>query len=164
MCDATSGTAAAMVGDERPRRNHKSDMPQKTILVVEDDKDHLTIASALLRYYGYNVLEAMNANDGIKLALERMPNLILMDLQLPEMNGIEALKVLRSDPRTSRIPAVPYTSFYDLYREQLFNLGFNMHIPKTFTPGSLQRAVVELIGEPNSEATKPAPAKDSVRT
>jgi two-component system cell cycle response regulator DivK len=134
-------------------------MPQKTVLVVEDDKDHLTIASALLRYYGYNVLEAMNANDGIKLALERTPDLVLMDLQLPEMNGIEALKVLRSDPRTSRIPAVPYTSFYDLYREQLVNLGFTMHIPKTFTPGSLQRAVVELIGEPNSEATKPARAK-----
>jgi two-component system cell cycle response regulator DivK len=124
-------------------------MQQKTILVVEDDKDHLTIASALLRYYGYNVLEAMNANDGIKLAIERKPDLILMDLQLPEMNGIEALKVLRSDARTGAIPAVPYTSFYDLYREQLSNLGFRGHIPKTFTPGSLQRAVVELIGEPN---------------
>lgn len=125
-------------------------MQQKTILVVEDDKDHLTIAAALLRYYGYAVLEAMNANDGIKLAINQSPDLILMDLQLPEMNGIEALKVLRSDPRTREIPAVPYTSFYDLYREQLANLGFTAHIPKTFTPGSLQRAVVELIGEPNS--------------
>jgi CheY-like chemotaxis protein len=92
----------------------------------------------------------MNANDGIKLAIERTPDLILMDLQLPEMNGIEALKVLRSEPRTSNIPAVPYTSFYDLYREQLANLGFTMHIPKTFTPGSLQRAVVEIIGEPRT--------------
>ena len=127
----------------------KSAMQQKTILVVEDDKDHLTIAAALLRYYGYNVLEAMNANEGIKLALEHHPDLILMDLQLPEMNGIEALKVLRSDPRTQNIPAVPYTSFYDLYREQLSNLGFERHIPKTFTPGSLQRAVVEIIGEPH---------------
>jgi two-component system cell cycle response regulator DivK len=124
-------------------------MQQKTILVVEDDKDHLTIAAALLRYYGYAVLEAMNANDGIKLAIERKPDLILMDLQLPEMNGIEALKVLRADPRTRNIPAMPYTSFYDLYREQLSNLGFTGHIPKTFTPGSLQRAVVDLIGEPN---------------
>lgn len=123
-------------------------MQQKTILVVEDDKDHLTIAAALLRYYGYNVLEAINANDGIKLALERRPDLILMDLQLPEMNGIEALKMLRTDTRTHNIPAVPYTSFYDLYREQLANLGFERHIPKTFTPGSLQRAVVEIIGEP----------------
>ncbi|HEY0671701.1 MAG TPA: response regulator [Longimicrobiales bacterium] len=125
-------------------------MQPKTILVVEDDKDHLTIAAALLRYYGYNVLEAMNAHDGIQLAIDQQPDLILMDLQLPEMNGIEALKMLRSDPRTASIPAVPYTSFYDLYREQLSNLGFSGHIPKTFTPGSLQRAVVELIGEPNS--------------
>lgn len=125
-------------------------MPQKTILVVEDDRDHLTIAAALLRYYGYAVLEAMNANEGIALAAQRRPDLILMDLQLPEMNGIEALKVLRSDPRTKDIPAVPYTSFYDLYREQLANLGFHAHIPKTFTPGSLQRAVADLIGEPNS--------------
>jgi CheY-like chemotaxis protein len=124
-------------------------MQQKTILVVEDDKDHLTIAAALLRYYGYAVLEAMNAHDGIELAIERTPDLILMDLQLPQMNGIEALKVLRSDPRTQNIPAVPYTSFYDLYREQLSNLGFTGHIPKTFTPGSLQRAVVEIIGEPD---------------
>ncbi len=125
-------------------------MPQKTILVVEDDRDHLTIAAALLRYYGYEVLEAMNAIEGIQLAIERQPHLILMDLQLPEMNGIEALKVLRSDARTQNIPAMPYTSFYDLYREQLHNLGFTGHIPKTFTPGSLQRAVAELIGDPTS--------------
>ena len=124
-------------------------MRQKTILVVEDDKDHLTIASALLRYYGYQVLEAKDAGEGIKQAIEMRPDLILMDLQLPEMNGIEALKVLRSDQRTANIPAVPYTSFYDLYREQLGNLGFERHIPKTFTPGSLQRAVVEIIGEPH---------------
>lgn len=131
--------------------NHtRTDMPQKTILVVEDDRDHLTIAAALLRYYGYQVLEAMSANEGIKLAIERQPDLILMDLQLPEMNGIEALKVLRSDARTKAIPAMPYTSFYDLYREQLANLGFKGHIPKTFTPGSLQRAVAELIGDPAS--------------
>ena len=123
-------------------------MHPKTILVVEDDKDHLTIAAALLRYYGYNVLEAMTANEGIQLAIDEQPDLVLMDLQLPEMNGIEALKVLRADQRTRNIPAVPYTSFYDLYREQLSNLGFRHHIPKTFTPGSLQRAVVELIGEP----------------
>ena len=125
-------------------------MPQKTVLVVEDDKDHLTIAAALLRYYGYDVIEAMNAADGIDIAVERQPDLILMDLQLPEMNGIDALRVLRSDARTHSIPAVPYTSFYDLYREQLANLGFHSHIPKTFTPGSLQRAVVEIIGEPNN--------------
>ena len=125
-------------------------MQQKTILVVEDDKDHLTIAAALLRYYGYRVLEAKDASEGIKQAIEMVPDLILMDLQLPEMNGIEALKVLRSDARTANIPAVPYTSFYDLYREQLANLGFSRHIPKTFTPGSLQRAVVEIIGEPHS--------------
>jgi CheY-like chemotaxis protein len=125
-------------------------MPQKTILVVEDDKDHLTIAAALLRYYGYNVLEAMNATEGIRAAIEGQPDLILMDLQLPEMNGIEALEALRSDPQTHDIPAVPYTSFYDLYREQLANLGFHSHIPKTFTPGSLQRAVAEMIGEPNT--------------
>ena len=55
-------------------------MPQKTILVVEDDRDHLTIAAALLRYYGYQVLEAMSANEGIKLAIDRQPDLILMDL------------------------------------------------------------------------------------
>ena len=126
-------------------------MQQKTILVIEDDKDHLTIAAALLRYYGYLVLEAVDADSGIKQAIEARPDLILMDLQLPEMNGIEALKVLRSDPRTANIPAVPYTSFYDLYREQLTNLGFHRHIPKTFTPGSLQRAVVEMIGEPHTE-------------
>ena len=124
-------------------------MQQKTILVVEDDRDHLTIAAALLRYYGYNVIEAMSAHEGISMAREAKPDLILMDLQLPEMNGIEALKVLRADPSTHNIPAVPYTSFYDLYREQLANLGFHSHIPKTFTPGSLQRAVVEIIGEPN---------------
>jgi two-component system cell cycle response regulator DivK len=101
-------------------------MQQKTILVVEDDKDHLTIAAALLRYYGYAVLEAMNAHDGIELAIERTPDLILMDLQLPQMNGIEALKVLRADDDTKSIPAIAFTaSAMTEDRQKILEAGFD---------------------------------------
>ena len=76
------------------------------ILIVEDNEMNLKLARDLLQSSGYETIEATTAEDGIRMAKESMPALILMDIQLPGMNGMEALGHLRADPKTGAIPAI----------------------------------------------------------
>ena len=72
------------------------------ILIVEDNEKNLKLVRDVLQVKGYETIEAGTREDGIALAAERQPDLVLMDIQLPGMNGIEALRVLRADPATGR--------------------------------------------------------------
>jgi len=81
-----------------------------TILIVEDNARNMKLVRDILQVKGYATIEATSAEDGIALAQERMPNLILMDIQLPGMNGLDALRVLRSDPRTAHIRSIAITA------------------------------------------------------
>jgi len=76
------------------------------ILIVEDNEKNLKLVRDVLRVKGYATIEATNAEDGIALANAHKPDLILMDIQLPGMNGIDALRVLRADSATAGIPAI----------------------------------------------------------
>jgi two-component system cell cycle response regulator DivK len=85
-------------------------MPGELILIVEDNEKNLKLVRDLLQVTGYRTLESITAEDGILIAKESQPALILMDIQLPGMNGIEALKVLRADPITQKIPVIAVTA------------------------------------------------------
>ena len=80
------------------------------ILIVEDNEMNLKLARDLLQSSGYETIEATTAEDGILMAKESMPALILMDIQLPGMNGMEALGHLRADPKTGAIPVIAVTA------------------------------------------------------
>ena len=80
------------------------------ILIVEDNDKNLKLVRDVLQVKGYQTIEAGTAEDGIELAREHKPDLVLMDIQLPGMNGIEALKVLRADASTARIPVIAVTA------------------------------------------------------
>lgn len=80
------------------------------ILIVEDNEKNLKLARDLLQVSGYSTIEAVTAEDGIRMARESAPALILMDIQLPGMNGIEALGHLRADPVTRDIPVIAVTA------------------------------------------------------
>ena len=80
------------------------------VLIVEDNARNLKLVRDMLQGNGYRTLEAANAQSGIDLALANAPDLILMDIQLPGMNGIDALKALRGDPRTASIPVIAVTA------------------------------------------------------
>ncbi len=86
-------------------------MMKKTVLVVEDNKTNMKLVRTLLTLGGHMVLEAEDAETGIKLAKEARPDLILMDIQLPGMDGLEATAILKQDPDTVDIPIIAITSY-----------------------------------------------------
>ena len=101
------------------------------ILIVEDNDKNMKLARDLLRYHGFDTIEANNAEDGIALAKERIPKLVLMDIQLPGMDGVSALEQLRTDGTTARIPIVAMTaSVMKEDRERFDKAGFDGFITK----------------------------------
>jgi len=101
------------------------------ILIIEDNDKNLKLVRDVLQVKGYATIEAGTAEDGIVLARERKPDLILMDIQLPGMNGIEAIGVLRADPATAAIPVVAVTaSVMPQDRNKITEAGFNAYVGK----------------------------------
>jgi two-component system cell cycle response regulator DivK len=86
-------------------------MTDELILIVEDNEKNLKLTRDVLQFNGFRTLEATAAEDGIALAQAERPDLILMDIQLPGMDGVTALDRLRADPRTAPIPVVALTAY-----------------------------------------------------
>jgi CheY-like chemotaxis protein len=85
-------------------------MPGELVLIVEDNEKNRKLVRDILQVKGYTTIESESAEVGIKLALEKSPALILMDIQLPGIDGITALKQLRADPKTKNIPVIAITA------------------------------------------------------
>src|SRR3989442_15220174 len=85
-------------------------MAGELILIVEDNEKNLKLVRDVLQFKGYQTVEASTGEDGVRLAKERHPALVLMDIQLPGMNGITALGQLRADPATRAIPVIAVTA------------------------------------------------------
>ena len=101
------------------------------ILIIEDNDKNLKLVRDVLQVKGYATIEAGTAEDGIVLARERKPDLVLMDIQLPGMNGIDALKVLRADAVTAGIPVIAVTaSVMQQDRNLITEAGFDGYIGK----------------------------------
>ncbi len=101
------------------------------ILIVEDNPKDLKLARDVLSAKGHEIIDADTAEVGIELALERQPDLILMDVMLPGMNGREAMQVLKADPGTKQIPIIALTSFaMKGDRERLLADGFDDYLAK----------------------------------
>ncbi len=123
------------------------------ILIVEDNEKNLKLVRDVLQVKGYATLEAGTAEDGIRLAAERHPDLILMDIQLPGMNGIDALKVLRADPATAAIPVVAVTaSVMQQDRSQITEAGFDGYIGKPINLKEFLAAVQRTLADRGGRA------------
>ena len=85
-------------------------MANELILIIEDNEKNRKLARDVLQVKGYRTIETETAEEGLKLAVEQSPALILMDIQLPGMDGITALKQLRADPKTKNIRAIAITA------------------------------------------------------
>ena len=106
-------------------------MANELILIVEDNEHNQKLAGDVLRFKGYRVLVAPTAEDGIPMALKEKPDLVLMDIHLPGMNGIEALAKLRADPQTKSIPVFAFTaSVMPQDRKEITSAGFDCFLSK----------------------------------
>lgn len=106
-------------------------MAKKTILVVEDNELNMKLVRSLLTIGKYEIVEASDAETGIKLVREKNPDLILMDIQLPGMDGLTATKIIKTDPVIKHIPVVAFTSFaMDGDEEKAIVVGCTGYITK----------------------------------
>ena len=101
------------------------------VLIVEDNEKNMKLARDILLAKGYQTLEAITGEDGVKLAKEKQPDLILMDIQLPGINGIEAFKQIRAHAPTAKVPVVAVTaSVTPTDRSEINAAGFDAFISK----------------------------------
>ena len=101
------------------------------VLIIEDNEKNMKLARDVLQARGYRTLEAVTGEDGVRLAKEGKPDLVLMDIQLPGINGIDALRQLRADPATARVPIVAFTaSVTPTDRTQITQAGFDGFLSK----------------------------------
>jgi two-component system, cell cycle response regulator DivK len=101
------------------------------ILIVEDNDKNLKLARDVLQYRGFRTLEAVTAADGVAQAQQHQPDLVLMDIQLPDADGISALHRLRMEPATRAIPVVALTaSVMEDDRQRLSAAGFDGYLAK----------------------------------
>jgi two-component system cell cycle response regulator DivK len=106
-------------------------VPGELILVVEDNEKNLKLVRDLLQFNGYHTLDAATAEHGLSLAAEHCPRLILMDIQLPDMDGVTALGRLRAEPRTAMILVVALTAFaMKEDRDRFLRAGFDGYLAK----------------------------------
>jgi CheY-like chemotaxis protein len=121
-------------------------MSGELILIVEDQPLNRKLVRDVLQAKGYRTLETETAEDGLRVALERQPALILMDIQLPGINGIEALKRLRTEPATRAIPVIAVTaSAMQQNRRDILEAGFDGYQPKPINVAAFLSAVREAL-------------------
>jgi two-component system cell cycle response regulator DivK len=122
-------------------------LPRK-ILVVDDNDLSRLLLHDILSHDGFTVLVAENGAEGVKTAWEERPDLILMDLQMPVMNGLEAGKLLRSDPRSQGVRILALSSFNLLEdRDDFFATGFDGYISKPFDIKELLKTVRKYLSD-----------------
>ncbi len=101
------------------------------VLIVEDNGKNLKLVRDILQVKGYETVEATTGEDGIRVATERIPDLVLMDIQLPGMNGIDALHALRARTATANIPVIAVTaSVMQQDRKLIMDAGFDAYVGK----------------------------------
>jgi two-component system cell cycle response regulator DivK len=106
-------------------------MANELILIVEDNAQNLKLARDLLQVHGYRTIEAETGEDGVALAGERTPDLVVMDIHLPGISGIEALVELRAKPATRAVPVIAFTaSVMPQDRSDIIAAGFDAFVSK----------------------------------
>jgi CheY-like chemotaxis protein len=129
-------------------------MAGELILIVEDNEKNRKLVRDVLQFKGYAVVETDTGEEALRLARERTPALILMDIQLPGMNGIEALGHLRGDDRTRRIPVMAVTASAMTHdRQKILAAGFDAYQSKPINVKEFVRAVEGLLARTAGSAT-----------
>ena len=126
-------------------------MLKPTVLLVDDNGENRSIYAMILRHVGYDVVEAADGGEAIVAARRLHPDLVLMDLSMPVIDGWRATQILKSDPATCAIPVVALTA-HDLTSElgRVREIGFDGFLEKPCLPGVVVREVESQIGPPEA--------------
>jgi two-component system cell cycle response regulator DivK len=118
-----------------------------TILIVEDNEKNMKLVRDILRHNGHATVEAATGLDGVRLALEGPPDLILMDIQLPEVSGLEVTKWLKDDPDLKTIPVVAVTAFaMKGDEERIREGGCEAYLSKPISVGKFIETIRHFLG------------------
>jgi two-component system, cell cycle response regulator DivK len=123
-------------------------MSDKTVLYVEDNEYNLKIVRQLLGRTSYRLIEATDGQLGVETALRELPDLILMDIQLPKLSGLDATRRLRADPKTAAIPIIVITSFALSGDDQKAkDAGASAYLAKPYSPRELLQMIRKFVPE-----------------
>ncbi len=102
-----------------------------TILIVEDNDKNMKLVRDILQHHGHRTLEAVTGEEGVRLAVEQRPDLVLMDIQLPDINGIEALARIRARPELDAVPVLAVSaSVMPDEQRRIVDSGFDAYLTK----------------------------------
>jgi two-component system cell cycle response regulator DivK len=123
-------------------------MKDRTVLHIEDNEYNRKIVRQLLSRTTYRLLEAADGEEGLAVAKRELPDLILMDVQLPKLSGLDATRLLRADPRTANIPLVVVTSFaLSGDDRKAIDAGASAYLAKPYSPRDLMALIHRLLPE-----------------
>ncbi len=121
---------------------------QKRILLVEDDPSTIDVMQHELEFLGYEVTVAKNGVEGVEMAISELPDLIVMDIRMPKMDGLRATSLIRDNPKTKSIPILAATvNALPGDREKCLEAGCDGYIAKPFTHRELGAAIKKLLQE-----------------
>ena len=135
-------------------------MAGELILIVEDNDKNRKLVRDVLTFKGYTTIEAETGEAGVRLAQERRPNLVLMDIRLPGIDGMEALRQLRAQPTTREIPVIAMTaSVMNEDRQRIVEAGFDGYQSKPIDVTDFVTAVAQLLDRRRPERQVSGPAR-----
>jgi CheY-like chemotaxis protein len=149
-CEMHCGPTLAVDDTRVSRMRIRMNGNGKTVLLVEDNEDNRIVYSTILRHFGYTVTEALNGEEGISKARAEKPDLILMDISIPIIDGWEATQVLKHDPETHNIPIIALTAHaLASDREKAMEVGCDGYLAKPCEPRAVVAEVQRFLGRDN---------------
>ena len=125
-----------------------------SILIADDYEDNRELLRLMLEIYGHEVREARNGQECVRLAQLEPPDLLLIDLSMPVLDGWGTLEQLRADERTRHIPCIAVTAFADSDRERALRVGFDAYLSKPFRGKELISMVDRLLAASRPKSTE----------
>lgn len=134
------------------RKTRRVSPMSHTILIADDHDDNRELMLLLLVGAGYQVHQARDGGECVTMAREQLPDLIVMDLSMPVLDGWGVFRELKADDRTRSIPCMAVTAHAELDRKQAMETGFKAYVSKPFSSESLVHTVKELLTQSNQAA------------